>query len=271
MENKQVQDGAVEVYLPIDDEDIDVQEILSRTVGKKNDFVKEAIFYWYFILKHSNLKTRSIHLTNEEKTIIEGLFPNEYIENRFSPTQVKHDTKYKDVIIRFTVKKEDSELIYILERASNIKAFVREAIIEWDCLLNHSNLFISRFIKKRTDTNKVWPKFEKSINYNETPISNIPINASTNVNIEKVFNTEENKNTNNYQDSAVQKQTISSNLSNANVSRENVEVAPNSSTNLDSQILMNTIVQPTNMPSNTNTTTDAPKKPKIGKTNKLQF
>ena len=153
---------AIKLRVTITKDDFVLQEILSRTI-KRNEFVKEAIFYWDYILRHSKLRTRFIAIRNEDKFIVDGLFPESYYANRcVSDMSLKKDYE-ESIALRFEIGQDEIALQEIFSRIVNRGDYIKEAIFEWDCLLNHSNVFISRFINQKDGTKKEWPSINGKI------------------------------------------------------------------------------------------------------------
>lgn len=150
-------------------EDFILKEILSRVCEKRrSEFVREAIFYWNYILNHSTLSTRYLKTDKNKRQIIDNLFPESYFIKRGDPDMSLQE-KFEDVefkAIRFNIGPDEVELQEICSRAVNLDKFVEEAIFEWDCLINTSNIFLSRFIKRREDSVLEWhiPKPDTNLN-----------------------------------------------------------------------------------------------------------
>lgn len=140
-------------------EDFILKEILSRVHEKKRtEFVREAIFYWDYIIKHSTLGTRLLRTDKSKKQVIDNLFPESYYKKRNEPDMSLKE-KFEDVeikTIRFEIGTDELELQEICSRAVSLEWFVKEAIFEWDCLVNTSNIFLSRYLKKKEGSVQEW-------------------------------------------------------------------------------------------------------------------
>lgn len=160
-------------------EDFILKEILSRVNEKKRtEFVKEAIFYWDYIIKHSTLGTRLLRTDKSKKQVIDNLFPESYYRKRDEPDMSLKE-KFENVeikTIRFDIGTDELELQEICSRAVSLEWFVKEAIFEWDCLVNTSNIFLSRFIKRKEDSIQEWHIPSMKVSEKENKLSDEPSN-----------------------------------------------------------------------------------------------
>ena len=154
--------NTIPINITIGKNEHDLQEIFSRVTDNRG-FVKEAMLYWFLILKHSDLYSRYAIIPASERVLLKGLFPKEYFEARYNIAINPIIDDPKPISIRIKVGANDPYFEEILKKLSSDSGFAKEAVFEWDRLLSHSHLFVSSFIKKKTDTPKGWGIFEMQV------------------------------------------------------------------------------------------------------------
>lgn len=165
-------DTTKQFKLTISDKDERVQEVLSRVKGPglRDDFIKEAIYYWDYILHRAPAFTsrytdlRSDFILNDDERILH--IPSS------PPFEPKQDVERKAINLKLTVSLDDKEMLEILDRAYMIQEYAREAIYYWDYILHHSS-FHSRYINLKPGTEKKYNGYGTILNSQGTQQYNI--------------------------------------------------------------------------------------------------
>lgn len=126
-------------------EDERLQEIFDRVegVGQRAEFIKEAIYYWDYIL-HRCPAVTSRYVTLKKDFVLsedEKLYIN--LANKVIPLPKKGR---KNISVRVTINKDDHILNEILSRVNIKQEFIREAVDYWDYTLHNSSL-MSRYVR----------------------------------------------------------------------------------------------------------------------------
>lgn len=159
MQEKQGKRNVLQITVAIDAKDERLQEIMSRVKGVslRVGFIKEAIYYWDYVLHRSTeFRSRFISLNTDLKPDEDEFI---YIKaNQVSLFKPDTTKDRKKISIRVTIGADDKELHEILERATMRSDFIREAIDNWDYILHNTSLH-SRYLKLQDNNKKKYYNF----------------------------------------------------------------------------------------------------------------
>lgn len=131
----------MQIQLTISKDDAIHNDIITSVIGieQRKAFIKEAIYYWDYILHHTDKVSSYIRLKTEE---IE--FPPLYIDNsnvkRFNSSVYKGNIERSTIVVRINIAKDDAVLNEIIDRVLVKPDFIKEAIYNWYYAIHNSHL-----------------------------------------------------------------------------------------------------------------------------------
>ncbi len=139
----------MQVYVSIDKEDEILQDIMSRVMGgkkEKDEFIKEAMYQWDYILHHTNQSSRHILLKSDIP--LEPILDIDRSNERKFYNPDTQEIKRTVLKHRINIGENDEVMREILSRVRVSSDFAKEAILNWDYAV-HNSYLRSRFLKLR--------------------------------------------------------------------------------------------------------------------------
>lgn len=131
----------MQIQITISKEDAIHNDIITSVIGveQRKAFVKEAIYYWDYILHHTDRISSYIRLKSEEI-----LFPPLYIDNsnikKFNSRIYKGNIERAPISVRINIAEDDTVLKEIIGRVLVKPDFIKEAIYNWYYAIHNSHL-----------------------------------------------------------------------------------------------------------------------------------
>lgn len=153
--SKKKKTDTITIKVTISPQDTKLMDVMSRVISP-SDYLREAMIEWDYILNTTNRTSRCIEkTTNNDYYIPETiqLIDRTNLKNGHTRRPVTEKEQEKGYQIKVAITPDDVILYEIMSRVTIRKDFAKEAMFEWDYLLNISNKR-SNYILKNTDPNK---------------------------------------------------------------------------------------------------------------------